>query len=125
VRRTLPAGTAARGRAGPATSRRGPLPVRPRPGLVITVTVNRRHFVTTAALAPALLPSASSAATAAAPTAAPGAEPVRTGADVLAAQGWRALRGDRVGVLTNPTGVLSSLRHVVDAMHEQGAPVVA
>ncbi len=96
---------------------------------MIDVTVNRRHFVTTAALAPTLLPTASSAAVPGAPTAAPDAGPdagsVRTGADVLAEQRWRPLRGDRVGVLTNPTGVLSSLRHVVDAMHEQDAPVVA
>ncbi|WP_461143796.1 exo-beta-N-acetylmuramidase NamZ family protein [Salinifilum aidingensis] len=83
--------------------------------------VNRRHFVTTAALAPALLPAASGASG----TASAGAGPVRTGADVLAAQHWRPLRGNRVGVLTNPTGVLSSLQHVVDAMHEQDVPVVA
>ncbi|SHE72909.1 exo-beta-N-acetylmuramidase NamZ family protein [Streptoalloteichus hindustanus] len=46
--------------------------------------------------------------------------PVSTGADVLAAEGWRRLAGQRVGVVTNPTGVLRDLRHVVDAMHDSG-----
>ncbi|MER5887587.1 DUF1343 domain-containing protein [Streptomyces sp. NPDC001941] len=42
---------------------------------------------------------------------------VRTGFDVLAASGYRSLAGQRVGVVTNPTGVTADLRHVVDVMH--------
>ena len=47
---------------------------------------------------------------------------VRTGADLAAADGWSELAGQKVGVITNPTGVLSdSLRSIVDEMHESGA----
>ncbi|MFC8917262.1 exo-beta-N-acetylmuramidase NamZ domain-containing protein [Streptomyces sp. NPDC057116] len=42
---------------------------------------------------------------------------VRTGFDRLAADGYAALAGRRVGVVTNPTGVTSEARHVVDVMH--------
>jgi uncharacterized protein YbbC (DUF1343 family) len=49
---------------------------------------------------------------------------VRTGADVVAAKGWREFRGERVGVITNPTGVLSgSLISIVDAMVAAGVTV--
>jgi uncharacterized protein YbbC (DUF1343 family) len=49
---------------------------------------------------------------------------VRTGADVVAAQKWREFRGQRVGVITNPTGVLSdSLISIVDAMVAAGVSV--
>ncbi|HEY5787075.1 MAG TPA: exo-beta-N-acetylmuramidase NamZ domain-containing protein [Microlunatus sp.] len=49
---------------------------------------------------------------------------VRTGADVVAAEDWREFRGQRVGVITNPTGVLSgSLISVVDAMVASGVAV--
>ncbi|GAA2519090.1 DUF1343 domain-containing protein [Streptomyces gobitricini] len=42
---------------------------------------------------------------------------VRTGFDRLAADGYAALAGQRVGVVTNPTGVTSEVRHIVDVMH--------
>lgn len=45
---------------------------------------------------------------------------VRTGADVLAADGWKALSGRKVGVFTNPTGVLQNGRSIVDEMHDSG-----
>ncbi|MEW2220312.1 DUF1343 domain-containing protein [Streptomyces sp. NPDC006990] len=38
------------------------------------------------------------------------------GADAAAAAGWRTLRGRKLGVLSNPTGVLRDARHVVDSM---------
>jgi len=38
------------------------------------------------------------------------------GADILAAEGYKRLRGRKVGVLTNPTGVLADLTHLVDDM---------
>jgi uncharacterized protein YbbC (DUF1343 family) len=43
---------------------------------------------------------------------------VRTGFDRLTAAGYAPLAGQRVGVITNPTGVTADLRHVVDVMHE-------
>lgn len=55
----------------------------------------------------------------AAPVAAHGAgrPRVRTGFDRLAADGYAVLAGQRVGVVTNPTGVTAGVRHVVDVMH--------
>jgi uncharacterized protein YbbC (DUF1343 family) len=47
----------------------------------------------------------------------PGVRRVLTGFDRLAADGYARLRGRRVGVVTNPTGVTADLRHVVDVMH--------
>lgn len=51
--------------------------------------------------------------------------PVRTGAEQLAERGWRELGGARVGVLTNPTGVLLDQTHVVDSMVAAGVSPVA
>ncbi|WP_031075504.1 exo-beta-N-acetylmuramidase NamZ domain-containing protein [Streptomyces sp. NRRL S-118] len=42
---------------------------------------------------------------------------VRTGFDRLVADGYAVLAGQRVGVVTNPTGVTAGVRHVVDVMH--------
>ncbi|MER7624491.1 DUF1343 domain-containing protein [Streptomyces sp. NPDC126503] len=42
---------------------------------------------------------------------------VRTGFERLAADGYALLAGERVGVVTNPTGVTRDARHVVDVMH--------
>ncbi len=56
-------------------------------------------------------------------SAAPGRGPghgrgrVRTGFDRLAADGYRLLRGQKVGVVTNPTGITADVRHIVDVMH--------
>jgi uncharacterized protein YbbC (DUF1343 family) len=47
---------------------------------------------------------------------------VRTGIERLIATRYAILRGQRVGVITNPTGILSSLEHEVDVMH--GDPAV-
>jgi uncharacterized protein YbbC (DUF1343 family) len=46
--------------------------------------------------------------------------PVTTGAQRQAAAGWPALAGQKVGVITNPTGILTNLRTIVDEMHEAG-----
>jgi uncharacterized protein YbbC (DUF1343 family) len=43
-----------------------------------------------------------------------------TGAEVLAADGWRALAGQKVGVISNPTGILPDFSHIVDTMHASG-----
>lgn len=70
--------------------------------------LNRRSFLASSALcAPALGAACGSAGA---------GTHVRTGADVVAADGWRSLTG-RVAVITNPTGILSTLDHIVDAMH--------
>lgn len=39
-----------------------------------------------------------------------------TGAEQLANDGWRKLKGRKVGVLTNPTGILEDQTHIVDSM---------
>jgi uncharacterized protein YbbC (DUF1343 family) len=43
---------------------------------------------------------------------------VTTGAEVLLAGDGALLRGQKVGIITNPTGVLPDLRHVVDVLHD-------
>ncbi|MEV4755205.1 DUF1343 domain-containing protein [Micromonospora sp. NPDC049559] len=45
---------------------------------------------------------------------------VRTGLDVLVESDFAALAGQRVGVLSNPTGVDADYRHLVDLMHGSG-----
>jgi uncharacterized protein YbbC (DUF1343 family) len=86
--------------------------------------LGRRRFLAASALSAPLL-------TAAAPATATPAEDkhdgrATPGADQLAAQGWRALAGRKVGVLTNPTGALKDHTHIVDSMVAAGvAPVAA
>ncbi|MEU5847312.1 exo-beta-N-acetylmuramidase NamZ family protein [Saccharopolyspora shandongensis] len=82
--------------------------------------VNRRGFLTAAALTvPAAgLATSSACASPRSTDLGPG---VKTGADVLAARDWQDITGRRIGVVTNPTGVLASLEHVVDVMHASGA----
>ncbi|MCK1798014.1 DUF1343 domain-containing protein [Streptomyces sp. XM4193] len=45
---------------------------------------------------------------------------VRTGFDALRRSGYASLRGRRVGIISNPTGVDERLRHVVDVMVGDG-----
>jgi len=49
--------------------------------------------------------------------------PVRTGMDRLAESDWAAVRGERVGVVSNPTGVDRKYRHLVDRMHADGVTI--
>ncbi|MEV8535059.1 DUF1343 domain-containing protein [Streptomyces sp. NPDC051211] len=42
---------------------------------------------------------------------------VRTGFEQLAADGYALLAGQRVGVVTNPTGITADARHLVDVLH--------
>ncbi|MFF5921463.1 exo-beta-N-acetylmuramidase NamZ domain-containing protein [Streptomyces flavochromogenes] len=42
---------------------------------------------------------------------------VRTGFERLADDGYALLAGERVGVVTNPTGITRDARHIVDVMH--------
>jgi uncharacterized protein YbbC (DUF1343 family) len=51
---------------------------------------------------------------------------VRTGLDILAEQGFKPLRGLRVGVVTNQAGVDSRFRHIVDLLRNaEGVRLVA
>ncbi len=43
---------------------------------------------------------------------------VRTGIETLRDSGFEALRGKRVGLITNPTGVDSNLRSTIDILNE-------
>jgi uncharacterized protein YbbC (DUF1343 family) len=49
----------------------------------------------------------------------------RTGLDVLAAEGCGCLKGRRVGLITNHTGITRERRHVLDVLLESGVEVVA
>ncbi|MFB6673242.1 exo-beta-N-acetylmuramidase NamZ domain-containing protein [Streptomyces sp. NPDC056390] len=42
---------------------------------------------------------------------------LRTGFERLAADGYRILAGQKVGFVTNPTGVTRDVKHIVDVMH--------
>ncbi|MGI5467879.1 exo-beta-N-acetylmuramidase NamZ family protein [Streptomyces sp. CA-132043] len=42
---------------------------------------------------------------------------VRTGFDLLSADGYALLSGKKVGMVTNPTGVTPEVEHIVDVMH--------
>ncbi|MGW6060055.1 exo-beta-N-acetylmuramidase NamZ family protein [Streptomyces sp. NPDC055189] len=46
-----------------------------------------------------------------------GGRRLRTGFERLAADGYALLDGERVGIVTNPTGVTRDVRHIVDVMH--------
>jgi uncharacterized protein YbbC (DUF1343 family) len=70
------------------------------------------------ALAAASLVDVQSAAAAAEPGKHTGK--VMTGAQALAEDGWKVLAGQRVGVISNPTGILNDLSHIVDTMHASG-----
>ncbi len=50
---------------------------------------------------------------------------VENGVDVLAADGFRALKGKRVGLITNHTGLLRDGTRNIDAMRENGVEITA
>ncbi|MEV5320015.1 DUF1343 domain-containing protein [Streptomyces sp. NPDC052687] len=50
-------------------------------------------------------------------SAAPRGHRLRTGFERLVNDGYGILRGERVGIVTNPTGITRDARHVVDVMH--------
>ncbi len=80
--------------------------------------MDRRTFLRSTALAAGAtaIPTASAAGTG---SIEPGTH-VRTGFDTLAATGYAAVRGQRVGLISNPTGVVRDLRHEVDVMAASG-----
>lgn len=80
------------------------------------MTLSRRNLLATGTAAFAA--SAAPAAAASGPTAPRGGGGrLRTGFERLAADGYALLDGQRVGVVTNPTGITRDVRHIVDVMH--------
>jgi uncharacterized protein YbbC (DUF1343 family) len=47
----------------------------------------------------------------------PDREDLRTGFERLSADGYSLLSGQKVGIVTNPTGITRDARHIVDVMH--------
>ncbi|WP_156755040.1 exo-beta-N-acetylmuramidase NamZ family protein [Actinokineospora pegani] len=87
--------------------------------------MDRRKFLATSALAAPLLTASAAPALAGSPEAAHGGGPVEPGADQLAARRWRPLANARIGVVSNPTGVLRDGTHLVDSMVAAGVAPVA
>ncbi|WP_028280674.1 DUF1343 domain-containing protein [Arthrobacter sp. H5] len=54
-----------------------------------------------------------------------GGRPLTNGADVAAADNWSIFDGRKVGIITNPTGVLQNFRSIVDDMANKGVDVGA
>lgn len=88
-------------------------------------SLSRRGMLATAGLgavatAAAVMPRTAAAA----PRTPSGRSPsdkVRTGADVAAAAQWEVFAGRRIGIITNPTGIVEdTLATIVDAMHASG-----
>lgn len=59
-----------------------------------------------------------SATLAAAPRSSRHREQLHTGFERFAADGYSLLSGRRIGIVTNPTGIIRDTRHIVDVMHE-------
>ncbi|MEU8080011.1 DUF1343 domain-containing protein [Catellatospora citrea] len=76
----------------------------------------RRNLITGAAAAGAL----GATALAMPAQAAPKPRRVQTGLDRLVADRFATLAGQKVGVVSNPTGVDADYRHLVDLIHESG-----
>ncbi|MEV7795685.1 DUF1343 domain-containing protein [Streptomyces sp. NPDC087512] len=78
------------------------------------MTLSRRTLLATTAAVAATTTAAAGPAQAAP---AGGGRPLRTGFERLADDGYALLDGERVGVVTNPTGITRDVRHIVDVMH--------
>ncbi|CAL9580419.1 exo-beta-N-acetylmuramidase NamZ family protein [Streptomyces sp. enrichment culture] len=78
--------------------------------------LSRRTLLATTTAA-AMAVSAAPAHAAAPPAAAGRGRRTATGFERLAADGYALLDGQRVGVVTNPTGITRDARHIVDVMH--------
>ncbi|GAA3086515.1 DUF1343 domain-containing protein [Streptomyces rectiviolaceus] len=78
-------------------------------------SLSRRGLL--AATTAATLTSAAPAAAAGGGGGSGGGRRLRTGFERLAADGYALLDGERVGIVTNPTGVTRDVRHIVDVMH--------
>ncbi|MEU6203644.1 DUF1343 domain-containing protein [Micromonospora musae] len=85
--------------------------------------MERRRFLTgagavTVGVAAAVAPGSPGLAT-------PGLRRVETGLDALVRSDFAELADQRVGVISNPTGVDSAYRHLVDLMHTSGEVQIA
>ncbi|MFJ6631616.1 exo-beta-N-acetylmuramidase NamZ domain-containing protein [Streptomyces sp. NPDC091376] len=78
------------------------------------MSLSRRGLLAAGGAAGALAATASAVSPAAAHS---GRSRLRTGFERLSADGYRLLSGERVGVVTNPTGITREARHIVDVMH--------
>ncbi|WP_202438161.1 DUF1343 domain-containing protein [Streptomyces sp. SID5910] len=79
------------------------------------MTLSRRTLLATTAAAAATASAAGPAQ--AAPSGGGGGRRLRTGFERLADDGYALLDGERVGIVTNPTGITRYVRHIVDVMH--------
>lgn len=92
--------------------------------------MHRRQLLATAVAGTAGLAAGAAGLASPAP-AAPGSAdpatriPVRTGLDRLVASGFAELAGQRVGVISNPTGVDRAYHHLVDLAHAAGTVDIA
>ncbi|MGH3368352.1 MAG: exo-beta-N-acetylmuramidase NamZ domain-containing protein, partial [Nocardioidaceae bacterium] len=87
--------------------------------------MDRRGFLRTAAVGggAAVLSGGLTAASVASPAtvaAAAASKRLRTGVEVLADDGYRLVQGERVGLISNPTGIVPSLRHEIDVIVASG-----
>ncbi|MFC4138951.1 MULTISPECIES: exo-beta-N-acetylmuramidase NamZ domain-containing protein [unclassified Microbacterium] len=92
------------------------------------MNISRRGLFGAAGVAAATAASAAAAGSATAATAAAtakGGRRIRTGADIAASDKWRVFAGRKVGVITNPTGVLEDFTSIVDDMVAQGVDLKA
>ena len=90
------------------------VPLRPRTGVL---TMRRRTFLQAHCVGTAGVGVLASAARRGAPGRDHGhGGRVLTGFDTLARDGYRLVSGERVGLISNPTGVVTDLRHEVDVM---------
>jgi uncharacterized protein YbbC (DUF1343 family) len=81
------------------------------------MTLSRRNLLATTAAVAAGTSAAASAGTAQAAPAGHGGRRLRTGFERLADGGYAPLGGQKVGIVTNPTGITRDVRHIVDVMH--------
>ncbi|MET9776666.1 DUF1343 domain-containing protein [Streptomyces sp. NPDC006367] len=77
--------------------------------------LSRRSLLTTTAAVAATTTVTTAGTAQAAP--AGGGRRLRTGFERLADDGYALLEGERIGVVTNPTGITRDARHIVDVMH--------
>jgi uncharacterized protein YbbC (DUF1343 family) len=84
------------------------------------MTTTRRGVLRGIAATGAAAPFAALAGSASASTGSGKAGGVQTGFDVLHAGGYQQLKGQKVGLVANPTAVVRDLTHEVDVMHASG-----
>ncbi|GGQ65149.1 exo-beta-N-acetylmuramidase NamZ family protein [Streptomyces flaveolus] len=82
------------------------------------MTLSRRNLLATTAAVAATASAAAAGPAQAAPSG--GGRRLRTGFERLADDGYALLDGERVGIVTNPTGITRDVRHIVDVMHADG-----